>query len=200
MNVSGRLAHFLYEPSEGCLRRAAFARLRQVEQDLTSELRALRQQKSTNEARLFAEIEELKRQALGSETAPRVVKGTSTLQPTHPLVEVPSIPPPYVSPAQAAIHGPPPSTTRPQTPPSHLYNNPLPSPPSSTHTVKPRTRRGSDSLARELLSAMEDVREKDRMLSRLKRELEELKARMLDEVRLPLSTKSVLRTDGGLLV
>ncbi|KAG8946524.1 hypothetical protein FRC04_011582 [Tulasnella sp. 424] len=160
-------------------------RLRQVEHDLTSELRALRQQKSTNEARLFAEIEELRRQALGSET-PRTVKGTSTVQPTHPLVKVPSIPPPYipppyVSPAQPAIHGPSPSTTRPQTPPSHLYNNPLPSPPSSTHTVKPRTRRGSDSLARELLTAMEDVREKDRMLSRLKRELEELKARMLDE-------------------
>ncbi|KAG9043084.1 hypothetical protein FS837_010054 [Tulasnella sp. UAMH 9824] len=156
-------------------------RLRQVEQNLTQELRTLRQQKSSNEARLLAEIEELKKQAPGSSNAPRATKGSAP-QPSHPLVEVPSIPPPYVSPAQPALHEPP-SIGRPQTPPRHSYNNnPLPSPPSSTHTVKPRDRRGSDTLARELLNAMEDVREKDRMLSRLKRELEELKARMLDEV------------------
>ncbi|KIO26663.1 hypothetical protein M407DRAFT_199628 [Tulasnella calospora MUT 4182] len=154
-------------------------RLRQVEQNLTLELRTLRQHKSSNEARLLAEIEELKRQALSSNNTPRAAQG-SALQPSHPLVEVPSIPPPYVSPAQPALHEPP-STGRPKTPPRHSYNNPLPSPPSSTHTVKPRNRRGSDTLARELLSAMEDVREKDRMLSRLKRELEELRARMLDE-------------------
>ncbi|KAG8986140.1 hypothetical protein FRB90_004184, partial [Tulasnella sp. 427] len=160
-------------------------RLRQVERDLTLELRTLRQEKAANEARYPSEIEELKTKALNTPNVQTTAKGT-TLQPSHALMEVPGIPPPYVSPSQSASHGPGPPMSRPETPPRHpCDSNPLPSPPSSTHTVRPRNRRGSESIARELLSAMEDVREKDRMLGRLKRELEELKARMLDEYRSP---------------